>query len=111
MVLAGCGGEPKLTVSFYDDVQRGREILVSVPPDLNKPSTAKGAEQVRVQCFDRDSDQVLNEPYTWPFESDGVGDNLPHAHIRGLPEILNAVTRCKLLGTDPPLEGELPLAR
>lgn len=36
---------------------------------------------------------------------------LSHAHQRGLPQLLDNVARCRLLGTDPTLEGELPLAR
>jgi hypothetical protein len=110
VLLAGCGGEPKLKVRFYDDVQRGREILVSVPEDVNRPETAKGSEQVRLRCFDRRSRKLIDELHGWPFVADGVGDRLPHAHQRGLPELLNRVTRCALVGTDPPLEGELPLA-
>jgi hypothetical protein len=111
VLLAGCGSEPQLKVRFFDDVQRGREVLISVPEDVNKPETARGAAQVRVQCFDRRARTVTNELFTWPFSSDGVGDRLPHAHQRGLPKELNRVVRCRIVGTDPPLEGELPLAR
>ena len=111
LTLAGCGGGEGLKVRFFDDVQRGRELLVSVPTDLNEPDTAKGAAQVRLQCFDRRSRKVVDELYAWPFASDGVGDRLPHVHQRGLPKVLNRVTRCRLVGTDPPLEGELPLAQ
>ena len=37
----------KLKVRFFDDVQRGREVLISVPEDVNSPGTARGAAQVR----------------------------------------------------------------
>jgi len=111
VLLAGCGSEPQLKVRFFDDVQRGREVLISVPEDVNGPGTANGAAQVRVQCFDGRGRAVTNELFSWPFVADGVGDRLPHAHQRGLPKELNRVVRCRIVGTDPPLEGELPLAR
>jgi len=111
LLVAGCGSEPQLKVRFFDDVQRGREVLISVPEDVNKPETARGAGQVRVQCFDRRSRTVTNELYPWPFVADGMGDRLPHAHQRGLPKDLNRVVRCRIVGTDPPLQGELPLAQ
>jgi hypothetical protein len=110
-VLGGCGSQPQLKVRFFDDVQRGREVLISVPEDLNRPNTAHGAEQVRVQCFDRRGRTVTNELYAWPFVADGMGDRLPHVHQRGLPKVLNRVVRCRIARTDPPLAGELPLAR
>ena len=112
LLVAGCGGDDtKLKVRFFDDVQRGREVLISVPEDVNKPGTARGAAQVRVQCFDRRSRTVTNELYPWPFVADGVGDRLPHIHQRGLPKDLNRVVRCRIVGTDPALQGELPLAQ
>ena len=111
LLVGGCGGEPQLKVRFFDDVQRGREVLVSVPEDVNSPETAHGAAQVRVQCFDRRSRPVTNELYPWPFVADGMGDRLPHVHQRGLPRDLNRVVRCRIVGTDPTLQGELPLAR
>jgi hypothetical protein len=110
-VLAGCGGEPQLKVRFFDDVQRGREVLVSVPEGANEPGTARGSGQVRLQCFDRRNRIVTNELYGWPFKADGVGDRLPHVHQRGLAKDLNRIVRCRIAGTDPALQGELPLAR
>jgi hypothetical protein len=109
LLLTGCGEDPKLKVRFYDDVQLGREILVSVPEDLNEPETARDAAQVRLQCFDRRARLIIDEAHPWPFEVDGVGDPLPHVHQHGPPTVLNQVVRCRLVGTDPPLEGELPL--
>jgi len=111
VLLAGCGGEPQLKVRFFDDVSRGREVLVSVPEGANEPGTANGSAQVRLQCFDRRNRIVTDELYGWPFKADGVGDRLPHAHQRGLAKDLNRVVRCRLVGTDPPLSGQLPLAR
>ena len=111
VVVAGCGGQPQLKVRFFDDVQRGREVLVSVPEDVNKPGTARGQAQVRVQCFDRRSRTVTNELFAWPFVADGMGDRLPHIHQRGLRKDLDRVVRCRIVGTDPPLEGQMPLAR
>ena len=81
------------------------------PGGRELPETARGAAQVRVQCFDRRSRTVTNELYPWPFVADGMGDRLPHVHQRGLPQELNRVVRCRIVGTDPALQGELPLAR
>lgn len=110
LAVAGCGG-PQLKVRFYDNVQTGREVLVSVPRDVNKPETAHGKAQVRLQCFDRRNRMVVNEDQPWPFVADGMGDRLPHVHQRGFRRVLDRVARCRLVGTNPPLAGELPLAR
>ena len=91
--------------------QTGQELIVSVPDEVNDPETAGGRPEVRLECFDRRRQRIIREAHPWPFVKDGVGDDLPHAHQRGVPQLLSRVTRCRLLGTDPALEGELPLAR
>jgi len=111
IAAAGCGGGSKLKVELYDNPQTGRELLVSVPEEVNVPETAGDSEQVRLQCFDRRSRKIIDELHTWPFETDGAGNDLPHAHQNGLPQLLNRGARCRLVGTDPTLEGELPLAQ
>ncbi len=75
-------------------------------PKLNKAATAAGAEQVTLECIDRDRVVVYSAPETWPFFDTDAGTVEPHAHV-GMPQgTLDRVARCSLLGTDPPLEGE-----
>jgi hypothetical protein len=86
------GGLSELTVTLED-------------PSVNLPQTADNAGTVTLECVDQDGQAVLSEPQVWPF---GGADDLasgPHVHVRVEPEQFERVARCRLLGTDPQLEG------
>jgi hypothetical protein len=54
---------------------------------------------------------VIRSVQQWPFEADGVGNDLPHAHQRASEQLIGRVAECRLIGTDPPLSGDMSLAR
>ena len=111
-VLAGCGGgEPRLTVERFESPVTGPEVLVSVSPEVNQPDTTGGEAQVEMVCTDRRQREVIRSVQPWPFEADGVGNDLPHAHQQASDQLVAQVARCRLLGTDPPLSGDMSLAR
>ena len=91
--LEGAPGE--LTI-YVADVKR------------NRPATADGARQVTLECVDRNGAVTFSAPQPWPFTEtdDGLFD--PHVHVNLPPEALAAVTRCRLAGTEPLLEGRRP---
>jgi hypothetical protein len=74
---------------------------------LNEPATAGGAPTVVVECVDGDGRIVSRRPEAWPFGETDQGTLDPHAHIGMDPEQLDRIARCRLSGTDPPLEGRL----
>lgn len=74
---------------------------------LNKPSTAGGETSVVVECVDADGRVVWKLPEAWPFTDTDEGTIEPHAHIGMDPAQIERLVRCRLVGTDPPLEGRL----
>jgi hypothetical protein len=84
------------------------EIVLYVEDrSLNDPSTAGGAATVVVECVDADGEVVSSQPEGWPFTDTDQGTLDPHAHVPMSPELLDRIARCRLKGTDPPLEGRL----
>ena len=49
----------------------------------------------------------LSRAEPWPFAETDQGTLDPHAHIGMDPRLLERIARCRLTGTDPPLEGRL----
>ena len=74
---------------------------------LNKPSTAGGDTSVVVQCVDTEGRIVWKLPEAWPFSDTDSGSVDPHAHISMDAAQIERIARCRLTGTDPPLEGRL----
>ena len=84
------------------------EITIYVEDrSLNEPATAGGASTVVVECVDADGRVVSSRPERWPFTDTDDGTLDPHAHIGMDSAALERVARCRLTGTDPPLEGRL----
>jgi hypothetical protein len=84
------------------------EIIIYVEDrSLNKPATAGGAATVVVECVDADGSILSSRPEAWPFSDTDQGTLDPHVHIGMDPALLERVARCRLTGTDPPLEGRL----
>jgi hypothetical protein len=88
------GGLPEITIYVEDR-------------SLNEPATAGGASTVVVECVDADGVVVSSRPERWPFTDTDEGTLDPHAHIGMDPGALERIARCRLTGTDPPLEGRL----
>jgi hypothetical protein len=85
-------GIPELIV-YVEDTKR------------NVPDTAAGARSVMVECLDRDGEVLIRAAQAWPF-TDTDGRTLdPHVHISLDPERMARVSRCRVDGTDPSLEG------
>ena len=88
------GGLPEITIYVEDR-------------SLNEPATAGGARTVVVECVDAEGRVVSSRPEPWPFADTDEGTLDPHAHVRMDPAALERIARCRLTGTDPPLEGRL----
>ncbi len=88
------GGLPEITIYLEDR-------------SLNKASTARGAATVVIECVDADGQVVSSRPEAWPFLDTDEGTVEPHAHVDMDPALLEQIARCRLTGTDPPLEGRL----
>ena len=89
-----------------EPAQGAPEIVVFVEdPKLNVPATTGGKREVVIQCFDGSGAVLLRTRERWPFTDtdDGLFD--PHAHVFVEPAIMRKIARCRLGGTDPPLEG------
>jgi hypothetical protein len=82
------------------------EVLVYVPdPDDNVADRADGARTVTVECLDAGGEVLIRAPQAWPF-TDTDGETLdPHAHLPLDAESLRSVDSCRLVGTEPQLEG------
>ena len=88
------GGLPEITIYVEDR-------------SLNKSGTAGGATTVVVECVDAGGRVVSSRPEPWPFTDTDDATLDPHAHIDMDPAALERIARCRLTGTDPPLEGRL----
>jgi hypothetical protein len=88
------GGLPEITIYIEDR-------------SLNQPSTAGGDTSVVVECVDTEGRIVWKLPEAWPFTDTDRGSVDPHAHIGMEPAQIERIARCRLTGTDPPLEGRL----
>ena len=60
-----------------------------------------------VECVDAAGGSSGSRPERWPFTDTDQGDVDPHAHIGMDPALLDRIARCRITGTDPPLEGRL----
>lgn len=104
----GSGGS--LKVEQAPTPEGGVELLATVPDRLNVPETAGGRTQVDLVCTNEKGDEVVRARQAWPLLKDG-DPPLPHVHHPASPTELKAIARCRLVGTEPELSGELGLAR
>jgi hypothetical protein len=85
------------------------EIVIYLEdPDVNKASTTDGAKRVAIECTDRAGAVVFTGTERWPFRDTDGGVFDPHVHVSVDSSILGSVSRCRLNGTDPELEGGRP---
>ena len=88
-------GQPEIVIYLED-------------PDVNTPSTTDGAKRVGIVCTDRAGAVVFTGTERWPFSDTDGGVFDPHVHVSVDASILGSVSRCKLSGSDPVLEGGRP---
>ena len=86
----------------------GQGITVYVEdPGANVAATARGRPSVELVCLDSRSREVVRATHPWPFTDTDQGVFDPHVHQSMRPEEAARVVRCRLDGTDGPLQGRL----
>ena len=78
---------------------------------VNRPETTGGAKRVQIVCSDRDGAVVFRGTEGWPFKDTDGGKFDPHVHVFVDPAVLGTLSRCRLPGTDPLIEGGRPKRR
>jgi hypothetical protein len=74
--------------------------------EVNKPETNHGRRRVTVECLDEAGEVVFSGRRRWPFSDTDGGIYNPHVHMVVDPAaVIERIVRCRLKGTDPPLEG------
>jgi hypothetical protein len=88
------------------------EIVIYLEdPDVNRLATTGGAKRVSIECTDQAGAAVFTTTERWPFSDTDGGIFDPHVHMPVDPSLLGSVSRCRLKGTDPELEGGRPTRR
>jgi hypothetical protein len=86
----------------------GTGITVYVEdPGVNVASTANGRANVTLVCFDSAGAEVVRATHPWPFTDTDRGAFDPHVHQSMRPVEADRVARCRLHGTEGPLQGRL----
>ncbi len=113
LILAAGGSEDSngsITVRQAQTPEGGVEVLVTVPDDVNVPATTNDRTAVDLVCVDDAGETVLRSRQAWPLLKDGTPP-AAHAHQQASPAELKAISRCRLVGTEPELSDDLGLAR
>jgi hypothetical protein len=106
IALAGSGSDDE-GGGLRVETTRGTPELVIYVEDVNanEPRTNGGRGSVRIECLDEAGAVVFSTSERWPFTDTDGGRFEPHVHTFVPPDALPTVTRCRLKGTDPALEG------
>jgi hypothetical protein len=111
VVIAAAGGgsdHPTGGGLRIEPSQQGLPYLVIYleDADLNEPRTAHGSRRVTIECLDDSAEVVFSTQRGWPFRDTDGGIYNPHVHVLVEPAAaMDQIVRCRLRGTDPPLEG------
>ena len=81
------------------------EVIVYVGDAANTPERAGGHRQVTLECLDRTGKVVLRGQHRWPFQNTDSGVFEAHVHQPLRSDSQRSIARCRLIGTDGPLEG------
>jgi hypothetical protein len=74
--------------------------------DVNQPDTNHRDRTVAIECLDESDEVVFTGEKGWPFRDTDGGLYNPHVHMVVRPAAaIDQIVRCRLRGTDPPLEG------
>jgi len=102
------GDREKLVVERWVNPAGALQLIVSLTDEgLNTLETTDGRRAVRVECFDRDGQIVLDAAQRWPFRVNEAGYDYPHVHQTATREQLQQADRCELRGTRVRLEAEV----
>lgn len=102
------GGGEKLIVERWVSPAGALELIVSLTDEgMNTLETTDGRRAVRVECFDRDGQVVLDAEQRWPFLVNETGYDYPHIHQAATREQLQQANRCELRGTRVRLDAEV----
>jgi hypothetical protein len=85
----------------------GIELLVYVEAADNRAEVAGGESRVSVECEDEGGRVVAQGDHPWPFTDTDGGTTDPHVHQPVPDAAAGSVTRCRLSGTDPELQGRV----
>jgi hypothetical protein len=100
--------QQSLVVERWTNDAGAPELIVSLgEEDLNTLETTNGERTVRLECFGRDGQLVLDGNQKWPFLDDEPGYDAPHAHQAASREQLQRADRCSLRGTRVRLEADV----
>lgn len=72
---------------------------------LNVPDTAGDRPTVELECLDDNDRTVLKAVHPWPFTDTDQGIYDPHVHETVAGPEAQRIARCRLNGTDGPLQG------
>jgi hypothetical protein len=86
----------------------GSQLIVFLDPAVNTPERAGGARAVTLRCVDASDRLVIAQDAAWPLTDTDAGTLDPHVHVSLDPAALEAVATCRVLGTEPLLEGAAP---
>jgi hypothetical protein len=102
------GGGEKLIVERWVNPAGAVQLIVSLTDEgLNTLQTTDGRRAVRIECFDRDGQVVLDAEQRWPFRVNEAGYDYPHVHQAATREQLQRADRCELRGTRVRLEADV----
>jgi hypothetical protein len=110
VVIAAAGGGSGKSAGTglrIEPSPQGLPILVIYleDADLNKPGTNHEERTVAIECLDDSDEVVFTGEKGWPFRDTDGGQYNPHVHLVVRPAAIEQIVRCRLRGTDPPLEG------
>ena len=80
-------------------------VIYLEDPNVNEPDTNRGRTRVGIECVDSGGAVIFRGAERWPFSDTDGGVFDPHVHVSVDPALLDRIARCRLKGTDPPLEG------
>jgi hypothetical protein len=111
LAVAGSGGGDDGKDESDIRVERSAEIpemlIYITDPEANTPERADGRDTVTVECLDANGEVLASQEDPWPMTETDGNTLSPHAHVPVDPATIGDVTRCRLQGTEPLLEGEV----
>ncbi len=108
VIVAASGGGGEEQPSGEVRVERSTalpELIVYVTGDANQPERAGARRTVTVECLGRGDRPLASQEASWPFTDTDQGTLDPHTHVRVDPARIGEVERCRVRGTEPPLEA------
>ena len=106
-VSAGSDDRGSLLVERGADAKGVPGFVVSIADKkLNRLKTTKGKKTVRLECFGRKGQMLVNATQRWPFFTER-GFPYPHIHQPATLEQLQQADRCRLRGSHVRLEADV----